>query len=473
MHHYRTLVAACLLFLLPLSGQAAWKSDGSLKIAVLDIDSRVENESIDPVTISEMLQARLVDTKRFTIVERALLTKILEEHQLRMLGLTDADASAVGALAGADKILAGSLSRLGAQYVILVKGIDTKTGIVELSDQVMSADTEGIAAAMERLADRIVIKARGGSVDEVSVPQRRERVVLDERFRDNRNGWSVGEWESAAADLTNGKYVIRMKSTAPIFYSKIDVVAAPGTDYRIDATVVKLSGAEENLSYYGVIFGNDFKNMYEFLVHPNGKCMIREQRKGETIFVQPSATTAAVRRGNAPNDLRIEREGGLFKFFLNDQLMAQHRPEAPPGNAFLIGYEVWRTEGEKMSIAGTKFTVSQIEALGADVPAGVVTAWMGAEAFGKEMDRRWKDGYYPAQVEGKNRAGRSEFRAILNPFPKRVWWFYWWYGQELNSYEDHKKRMTAEGFREINLQVFTDQDGTDRYQTCWIKYGPQ
>ncbi len=361
MKYIKITVVVILLLIYPLPGMAAWQSDGTLNVAVMDIVSRVENENIDAATISDMLQARLVEKKAFRIVERAMLNKILEEKKLHMMGLTDADASRVGAMAGADKIITGSISRMADRYVILVKGIDTRSGVVELTDQEMFPDARDLPNAVQAIADRFVRKARGESIEASSVPTRKEKIVFEERFQNNQNGWSIGDWEAAAASIKDGQYVIRMKAQAPLFYSKIDVVVDQAKDFSVEATVAKLKGAEENLSYYGIIFGKDFQNMYEFLVHPNGKCMIRSQQNGETTFIQPSATSVHVHRGNAENTLRIRKEGEYLKFYLNGQYVSQDRPRAQIPNAFLIGYEVWRTEGEKLVIAGKQITVSQSE----------------------------------------------------------------------------------------------------------------
>jgi len=110
----------------------------------------------------------------------------------------------------------------------------------------------------------------------------------------------------------------------------------------------------------------------------------------------------------------------------------------------------------------------------ADMPpaTGAFSPWLEEEVFGAEMDRWWKDGYYPAIVEGRSGTAANDFRTVLQPFPKKVFWFYWWYGQVRSQYEEHRKRMTAEGFKEISLQIFTDREGIRRYQTCWLKYGP-
>jgi len=103
---------------------------------------------------------------------------------------------------------------------------------------------------------------------------------------------------------------------------------------------------------------------------------------------------------------------------------------------------------------------------------GAFTPWLEEQTFAAEMDRLWKDGYYPAIVEGRAGAVANEYRALVQPFPKKVFWFYWWYGVVRSQYEEHKKRMTADGYREISLQIFSDREGMRRYQTCWIKYGP-
>lgn len=109
-----------------------------------------------------------------------------------------------------------------------------------------------------------------------------------------------------------------------------------------------------------------------------------------------------------------------------------------------------------------------------DMPTspGAFSPWMEERVFTAHMDRWWKDGYYPAIVEGRLGSPTNEFRAMPQPFPKKVFWFYWWYGQLGSQYEEHRKRMTADGYREISFQIFTDRDGIKRYQTCWLKYGP-
>ncbi len=103
---------------------------------------------------------------------------------------------------------------------------------------------------------------------------------------------------------------------------------------------------------------------------------------------------------------------------------------------------------------------------------GSFTSWMGEKEFGAEMDRLWKEGYFPAVVEGRPGSPANEYRAVMQPFPKQAFLFYWWYNQIGSQYEEHRRQMTKDGFREISLQTFTDRDGMRRYQTCWLKISP-
>jgi len=347
--------------LYPPAGIADWKDSGHLKVAVLDLASRVEGENIDVIALSEMLQVDLAEKKAFQVVERGMLSKVLEEQKLGMMGLTEREASKVGALAGAQKIITGSVSRIGDRYVLLVKGIDTGTGVIELTDQATARDITGLMNAIPLVADRIVRKARGEKVEAPASAQPAEKIVFEEHFADNHNGWSVGDWDSAAAAIRDRSYVIAMKAKAPLFYSKIDVALDPGKDFSVEATVAKLSGDNGESSYYGIIFGKDFKNMYEYSVHPNGKYMIRRQTDGETSFVQASAATAHVNRGNAPNTFKIVKQGGTIEFYLNGHAMNRDRQGSLITNVNLVGFEIWRSAGENLKIAGTDIVVRQGE----------------------------------------------------------------------------------------------------------------
>jgi hypothetical protein len=161
-----------ILSLALLAGPAfcEWLHMKDLRVAVLDMVSRVPGEAIDTATLTEMLQVALVDRDEFRIVERSLLDKIVREQEFQVSGLTEGQAAKIGELAGAQKVMLVSIAKFADKYLVIVKGIDTKTGIVDLSDQVLSYSLGGFIDVFPILADRLVRKARGESVTAYKIP---------------------------------------------------------------------------------------------------------------------------------------------------------------------------------------------------------------------------------------------------------------------------------------------------------------
>lgn len=160
----RYLVPLALCLVLSQVAFAQWVNMKNIKVATLDLVSRVSGESIDTATLTEMIQVALVDRHAFMLVERSLITKVLQEQEFQASGLTDSEAAKVGAIAGANKILSMTLSKLGGDYILILRSIDTSTAIMDLSDQVQSPTLTGFIDLIPVLAERFVRKARGEAV---------------------------------------------------------------------------------------------------------------------------------------------------------------------------------------------------------------------------------------------------------------------------------------------------------------------
>lgn len=170
------------------------------------------------------------------------------------------------------------------------------------------------------------------------------------------------------------------------------------------------------------------------------------------------------------------KSGGTIEGTVSENIVLFTRNKGEQNYKLTLGADGRTMSGFFVGIhdgsVGTEVTMTRKDPADLLPAEGVFTSWRRAEKFGRDMDKYWKASYYPAIVEGRNYEGRSEFRAVLKSFPKRVWWFSWWYDQAGSSYEEHRKKMTSEGFKEIHVQEFVDQEGIRKYQTCWIKYGP-
>jgi hypothetical protein len=184
---------------------AEWLHMKDLKVAVLDVVSRVQGESIDTATLTEMLQVALVDRDEFRIVERSLLDKIVKEQELEVSGITEGQAAAIGKLAGADKVMLVSVAKFADKYLVIVKGIDTRTGIVDLSDQVLSYSVSGFIDVFPVLADRLVRKARGESVAAYKIPADQQPPAAGPSSGAGANGGAT----DAQASGIGGSYAVK------------------------------------------------------------------------------------------------------------------------------------------------------------------------------------------------------------------------------------------------------------------------
>jgi hypothetical protein len=69
------------------------------------------------------------------VVERQRIQKILEEQKFQMSGLTDADQAAeIGRLLNVQKIMIGSVTRLGGTYIINTRIVEVQSGLVSLAE---------------------------------------------------------------------------------------------------------------------------------------------------------------------------------------------------------------------------------------------------------------------------------------------------------------------------------------------------
>ncbi len=160
----RTAAALFLIFICSI----AFSWDPSTKIAVLGIDSRVKGEDIDTTSFSEIIQNTLVNRKTYIVVERAQLNKILDEQKLQSAGIAENDATRIGSIAGANKLIMGSLFKIDKEYQLLIKIIDISTGTIEIYQEIKGDSIGYISENIPSAIDEIIKKSKGENQDEVN-----------------------------------------------------------------------------------------------------------------------------------------------------------------------------------------------------------------------------------------------------------------------------------------------------------------
>jgi len=111
---------------------AAEQTSRRLYISVLDLTPHGISHVV-AAQLSDRLRVELHETDRFEVMERERMEEILEEQAFQLSDVCDTEVCAVeiGKLIGVQKMVIGSLGRLGRAYTLSIRMVDVETGIVE------------------------------------------------------------------------------------------------------------------------------------------------------------------------------------------------------------------------------------------------------------------------------------------------------------------------------------------------------
>ncbi len=122
---------AASLSLLAHKLSASLPKDQRLKIAVVEFWDLEGRPTQLGKWLAEELTAIFFQRSQFTIVERSLLQQVLREQALAQTGVIEiAQAQTIGRAAGADAIVAGTLSALGNEIKVNARMIEVRSGVV-------------------------------------------------------------------------------------------------------------------------------------------------------------------------------------------------------------------------------------------------------------------------------------------------------------------------------------------------------
>jgi len=101
---------------------------GNLAVTDLSVNGGVTAD--EARTISDRLEAEISHTDTYTVLERNRMTDILKEQGFQQSGACSATGCdvKVGQLLGVDKLVVGSLGKVGSVYSLNVKLLDVGTG---------------------------------------------------------------------------------------------------------------------------------------------------------------------------------------------------------------------------------------------------------------------------------------------------------------------------------------------------------
>lgn len=140
--------------------QEAVRIGKPLNVAVLGFSCQCQSLGFENYSniISEMLTTALGKTKRFTLVERTYLEKILREQKLGISGFIDEQSAAkIGKLISVDSVVMGTVSELEESFRVDIRLVDVETGGVIYTEslQTTGKSSESLTAVSEKIAQKI------------------------------------------------------------------------------------------------------------------------------------------------------------------------------------------------------------------------------------------------------------------------------------------------------------------------------
>jgi TolB-like protein len=116
------------------------------RVAVVDFNG-IGLSPDEVMILTDRLRAELVDTGRFTVVEREQMNEILSEQGFQQSGLCSTDDCVVemGRLVGVGSIIAGTFGKLGDTYTVTARLIDVESG------EITARASEDCACAVDEL----------------------------------------------------------------------------------------------------------------------------------------------------------------------------------------------------------------------------------------------------------------------------------------------------------------------------------
>ena len=147
-----TIKTSRLLFMILLLAVRFISAAGPKNVSILKFTA--QNAAVTEAEIvSDLLAVSLVKARQFRVLDRANMTKILQEQQFQQTGCTDSSCAVeIGQILNMDYMITGTLAFLGGKYFITVNIISVETSQVIQSEKSPGFLMENVEGILDDLA---------------------------------------------------------------------------------------------------------------------------------------------------------------------------------------------------------------------------------------------------------------------------------------------------------------------------------
>lgn len=150
-----------IVFFLVMVAMSLYAADKSLPtLAVLDLSASQGVTASDASLIADRLETEFIKRNQFQVLERRRMDDILQEQGFQQSGACDNSNCEVqmGQLLGVDRLVSGSLGKIGSVYTLNVKLLDVASGrildsrAIDIEGDLSLVLTQGCAQIAQQLA---------------------------------------------------------------------------------------------------------------------------------------------------------------------------------------------------------------------------------------------------------------------------------------------------------------------------------
>ncbi len=232
-------ISAWLVLVLLIGSSALAQVNESF--AILDLKGRGIS-ALEAASLTDRLRSELVNTGKVNIVERGQMEAILAEQNFQLLGCTsDECAVEVGQLLGVNKMVAGSVGKVGSTYSIDIRIINVETGkIIRSVTRDYTGKIDNLLAEMKAIAQDIVSPGAPKHIaPQEAQPDAQQRLPLVDQRRQTPRIKPIRK-----LPVTRPEVALR----GVLVYPRSDLTAAEALVWRGQLTVRHNIG--ERLSWY-------------------------------------------------------------------------------------------------------------------------------------------------------------------------------------------------------------------------------
>jgi len=178
------------LIIIVLFGNALCLAQTRTVIAVLDLSVSEDISASSTVALSNIVTNELIISGKYIVVDRRNVAQLVNEMEIQLSGLTTQESVVeVGKMLNAQKMVFGTIGKLGQKLIITLQLTDVTTGIIETSiNQSYIGTTESLDNPVATITRQLIgiepIPKKGTSIYITSEPKG-AKIYVNETFRGN------------------------------------------------------------------------------------------------------------------------------------------------------------------------------------------------------------------------------------------------------------------------------------------------